>query len=185
MPGGLTPIFAPVIQGRIDGKFSIGTLKCEVTAHVDNIMAVNTNNHKKCFPGIAAHTALDIDLLLKIWALQGEHLKVKAERLEAHQDTKCLDKPLSVPAKLNCMTDTDTLGYMQSGTNKCTIPPILSTSAATLKVNGMIVTSKVQDVLRDTSGCTGIQNYVQKKTGWVPEMMDWIRWQAIGSAFDS
>eukprot|EP00957_Ditylum_brightwellii_P067597 5131225-Ditylum_brightwellii.AAC.4 len=83
------------------------------------------------------------------------------------------------------MADTDALGYMQSGTNVCTIPPILSTSAATLKVNGMIVTSKMQDVLQDASGCVDIQNYAQIKTRWVPEMMDWVWWQAIGSAFDS
>eukprot|EP00957_Ditylum_brightwellii_P111623 8514137-Ditylum_brightwellii.AAC.1 len=50
--------------------FSIDIFECEVTAYVDNIMAVNTNNQKKCFPGIAAHTALDIDLSQEIWALQ-------------------------------------------------------------------------------------------------------------------
>eukprot|EP00957_Ditylum_brightwellii_P184359 14042719-Ditylum_brightwellii.AAC.1 len=127
-------------------------------------MAVNVNNQKKCFPGIAAHTALDIDLLQEIWALQDKHLKVKTEWVEAQQDTKSSDKPLSAPAMLNCMADA--LGYMQSSTSVCAIPPFLSTSAATLKVNGMIVTSKMQDVLQDASGFADIQNYVQTKTSW-------------------
>eukprot|EP00957_Ditylum_brightwellii_P025118 1901296-Ditylum_brightwellii.AAC.1 len=48
-----------------------------------------------------------------------------------------------------------------------------------------MVTSKVQDVLWDASGCADIQIYVRTKTVWVPEMMDWVWWQAIGSAFDS
>eukprot|EP00957_Ditylum_brightwellii_P176767 13464733-Ditylum_brightwellii.AAC.1 len=69
------------------------------------------------------------------------------EWVEAHQNTKYPDKPLSAPAILNCMADADTSRYMQSGTNVCTIPPICTTSAATLKVNGMIVTGKMQDVL--------------------------------------
>eukprot|EP00957_Ditylum_brightwellii_P058374 4426680-Ditylum_brightwellii.AAC.1 len=52
-------------------------------------------------------------------------------------------------------------------------------------VNGVVVTSKMQDVLRDASCCTDIQAYIQRKTGWTLSMMDWVRWEAIASAFDT
>eukprot|EP00957_Ditylum_brightwellii_P067596 5131225-Ditylum_brightwellii.AAC.3 len=67
--------------------FSTDTLKCKITAHVDSITVVNSNNQKKCFPGITAHTASGIDLLQEIWVLQGEHLKVKMKWVESYLDT--------------------------------------------------------------------------------------------------
>eukprot|EP00957_Ditylum_brightwellii_P183402 13970550-Ditylum_brightwellii.AAC.1 len=57
------------------------------------------------------------------------------------------------------------------------IPLILSSAAAILTVNGVVVTSKMQDVLRDASCCADIQAYVQQKTGWTLLMMDWVRWE--------
>eukprot|EP00957_Ditylum_brightwellii_P054714 4145665-Ditylum_brightwellii.AAC.1 len=44
-------------------------------------------------------------------------------------------------------------------------PPILSTALAILTVNGMVVKSKMQDVLRNASCCTDIKAYVQTQTG--------------------
>eukprot|EP00957_Ditylum_brightwellii_P074692 5677253-Ditylum_brightwellii.AAC.1 len=65
------------------------------------------------------------------------------------------------------------------------IPPLLSSAAAILMVNGVVITSKMQDVLRDASCCADIHAYVQQKTRWTLLIMDWVRWEAIGSAFDS
>eukprot|EP00957_Ditylum_brightwellii_P136398 10403096-Ditylum_brightwellii.AAC.1 len=53
------------------------------------------------------------------------------------------------------------------------IPPLLSSAAAILMVNDVVVTSKMQDVLRDASCCADIHTYVQQKTGWTLSMMDW------------
>eukprot|EP00957_Ditylum_brightwellii_P206140 15347006-Ditylum_brightwellii.AAC.1 len=60
----------------------------EITAHVDNITAVNANNQHQTYPGISSHTTSNIDLLLEIRALKSTQLKVKTEWVEAHQDTK-------------------------------------------------------------------------------------------------
>eukprot|EP00957_Ditylum_brightwellii_P044231 3356146-Ditylum_brightwellii.AAC.1 len=64
-------------------------------------------------------------------------------------------------------------------------PLILSSAAVILMVKDVVVTSKMQDVLRDASCCVDIQAYVQRKTGWTLLVMDWVRWEAIRSAFDT
>eukprot|EP00957_Ditylum_brightwellii_P110082 8396154-Ditylum_brightwellii.AAC.1 len=59
----------------------------EVTTHVDNIAAVAMNNLNEPYPGVAAHTGSDIDILQEIWSLKTS-IKLKAEWVEDHQDTK-------------------------------------------------------------------------------------------------
>eukprot|EP00957_Ditylum_brightwellii_P191324 14567537-Ditylum_brightwellii.AAC.2 len=65
------------------------------------------------------------------------------------------------------------------------LPPALLSSAAILKVNDMVVTSKMQDVLRDASNCTDIKYYIGTKAGWIIDIMNQVQWAAIGSMVDS
>eukprot|EP00957_Ditylum_brightwellii_P073854 5611404-Ditylum_brightwellii.AAC.1 len=89
------------------------------------------------------------------------------------------------PAKLNCIVDADTSYYMASDLIANDLPPVLSSSAANLKVNGVVVTSMTKDVMRDASSCTDTQIYIRTKTGWTFDMMNQVQWKAIGSTFDS
>eukprot|EP00957_Ditylum_brightwellii_P057969 4395487-Ditylum_brightwellii.AAC.1 len=49
---------------------------------------------------------------------------------------------------------------------------------------GVVVTSKMQDILCNTSNCANINNYVRTKTSWSIELMAHIQCDAIGKAFD-
>eukprot|EP00957_Ditylum_brightwellii_P071892 5464058-Ditylum_brightwellii.AAC.1 len=126
-------------------EYSKESFEIEVTAHVDNSTAVNANNQDHNYPGITSHTAPDIDLLMEINALKSEQLQMTTKWVEAHQDTKYPGRPLSAPAKLNCVADADASKYMASDFVGDHTPPILSTAAAILMVNGTVVTSKMQE----------------------------------------
>eukprot|EP00957_Ditylum_brightwellii_P001719 133050-Ditylum_brightwellii.AAC.1 len=64
------------------------------------------NNIKTAYPGVAAHTASNIDILQAIWLYQ-KKTKVNAEWVEAHQDTKYPERELTQDAILNCKADAD------------------------------------------------------------------------------
>eukprot|EP00957_Ditylum_brightwellii_P020196 1523227-Ditylum_brightwellii.AAC.1 len=112
---------------------------------------------------------------MEIRALKGEQLAVTTEWVKAHQDTKYPVRHLSAPAQINGMADTDASHYMNMGFNSNTTPPILPTLAATLTVNGMVVTSNMQEILQDASCCADIRAYIQKKIGWSFDMMEWVQ----------
>eukprot|EP00957_Ditylum_brightwellii_P193949 14770470-Ditylum_brightwellii.AAC.1 len=96
-------------------------------AHVDNISAVTANNQEGAFPGVAAHTASDFDLLQEIWSYWS-FTCIKAVWVEAHQDTKYPDRDLSPEAVLNCKVDADASAFMDSNNDTRSTPPVLSTS---------------------------------------------------------
>eukprot|EP00957_Ditylum_brightwellii_P131652 10040506-Ditylum_brightwellii.AAC.1 len=49
---------------------------------------VTANNQNGAFPGVASHTAPDIDILQEIWALGNSIHTITMVWVEAHQDTK-------------------------------------------------------------------------------------------------
>eukprot|EP00957_Ditylum_brightwellii_P205879 15345830-Ditylum_brightwellii.AAC.1 len=69
------------------GDYSQEEIECEGTAHANNTAAITTNNQDSAFPGAAAHTASDIDVLQEICSLPST-TKIQAVWVEAHQDTK-------------------------------------------------------------------------------------------------
>eukprot|EP00957_Ditylum_brightwellii_P125286 9549584-Ditylum_brightwellii.AAC.1 len=79
--------------------------------------------------------------------------------------------PIPLPAQLNCIADADASKYMDTEYTNSTTPPLLFSAVATLTVNGVVVTSKMKEVLRDASCCADIHAYVQGKTGWTLVMM--------------
>eukprot|EP00957_Ditylum_brightwellii_P198024 15087267-Ditylum_brightwellii.AAC.1 len=93
-------------------------------AHVDNISTVSANNQDGPFPGVASHTASDIDILQKIWELYREHQCANAEWVEAHQDTKYPTQILPPDAQLNCKVDADASTYMDAGQFTATTLPV-------------------------------------------------------------
>eukprot|EP00957_Ditylum_brightwellii_P000185 15215-Ditylum_brightwellii.AAC.1 len=76
----------------------------QVTAYINNKAAVVMNNIETAYLGVAAHTASDIDILQAIWSYQ-KSTTVKAQWVEAHQDTKYPDRELTHDAILNCKAD--------------------------------------------------------------------------------
>eukprot|EP00957_Ditylum_brightwellii_P016114 1213477-Ditylum_brightwellii.AAC.1 len=72
----------------------------QVTAYVNNKAAVAMNNIETTYPGVAAHTASDIDILQAIWLYQ-KSTTFKAQWVKALQDTKYPDRELTHDAILN------------------------------------------------------------------------------------
>eukprot|EP00957_Ditylum_brightwellii_P094075 7162550-Ditylum_brightwellii.AAC.1 len=103
------------------------------------------NNIETAYPGVAAHMASDIDILQAIWLYQ-KATKVKAEWVEAHQDTKYPDRELTQDAILNCKVDANASIYMSTTQRPCVIPPTFPTTAATLMVDGVVVTNKMKEI---------------------------------------
>eukprot|EP00957_Ditylum_brightwellii_P048876 3708621-Ditylum_brightwellii.AAC.1 len=104
----------------------------EVTAHVDNITAVNANNQNHTYPGISSHTAPNIDLLLEIWKLKIAQINIQTEWVEAHQDTKYPESQLSGLAQLNNIADADASQYKDTEHTINNTPPILPSAAVIL-----------------------------------------------------
>eukprot|EP00957_Ditylum_brightwellii_P143911 10966099-Ditylum_brightwellii.AAC.1 len=150
----------------------------QVTVYVDNKAAVAMNNIETAYPGVAAHTASDIDILQAIWSYQMA-TNVKAQWVEAHQDTKYPDRELTHDAILNCKTDTDASKYMATTQRPCVPPPTFPTTAATLTVDGVVVTNKLKEIFRSAALCTDLQAYIRKKTGWTPNMMNLVQWTSM------
>eukprot|EP00957_Ditylum_brightwellii_P156301 11896552-Ditylum_brightwellii.AAC.1 len=104
------------------------------------------NNLNEPYLGVAAHTGSDIDIPQEIWSLK-KSIKLTAEWVEAHQDTKYPTKSLSKSAKLNCIADKDAGAYMASTHEHSSTPPVFPTTAATFTVQGIVITSKLKEVL--------------------------------------
>eukprot|EP00957_Ditylum_brightwellii_P103025 7852044-Ditylum_brightwellii.AAC.1 len=110
---------------------------------------------------------------------------VKAQWVEAHQDTKYPDRDLSPEAILNCKVDTDASSYMSTTLEPSSIPPIFPLAAVTHTVAGVVVTNKMKEVFRSAASCTYLPFYICKKTGWTIEMMAMVQWDEMGHAFDA
>eukprot|EP00957_Ditylum_brightwellii_P034863 2641581-Ditylum_brightwellii.AAC.1 len=137
------------------------------------------NNIETAYPGVAAHTASDIDIIQAIWSYQ-KATKVKAEWVEAHQDTKYRERELSQDAILNCKADAYASMYMSITQRPCAIPPIFPTTAATLTIDGVVVTNKMKEIFRSAASCTDLQAYIREKTGWTQNMMNLVQWNSMG-----
>eukprot|EP00957_Ditylum_brightwellii_P208023 15355529-Ditylum_brightwellii.AAC.1 len=189
------PLLIQSYRAELTGLLAIqALLKClsdnckeeimsEVIAHIDNISAVAANNQVGPSLGVAAHTKSDIDLLQEIWSYQSSTC-VQAVWVEAHQDTKYKNRDLSQEAVLNCKVDADASAFIDSNNDTRICSPVLSTTIAILRVNDIVVTSKMKEVLRDSASCVGIYYYIKIKTGWAHEQMDWVQWPAQSNAFD-
>eukprot|EP00957_Ditylum_brightwellii_P201114 15324117-Ditylum_brightwellii.AAC.1 len=110
---------------------------------------------------------------------------IKAQWVEAHQDTKYSNRDLSPEAILNCKVDTDAYAYMSTTLEPSSTPPIFLSTAVTLTVAGVVVTNKTKEVFRSAASCTDLPFYICKKTGWTIKMMAMVQWDALGHAFDT
>eukprot|EP00957_Ditylum_brightwellii_P132788 10125361-Ditylum_brightwellii.AAC.1 len=125
-------------------KYTKETIPCKILAHVNNISTVAGNNQHGAFPGVASHRAADVNILQEIWSIQKNQIWIKAEWVKAHQGMKC-------PDQLNCTVDADASTYMQNEYTAVHTHPIFPTSVAMLTVDGVVVTSKMQDILHYAS----------------------------------
>eukprot|EP00957_Ditylum_brightwellii_P165146 12574096-Ditylum_brightwellii.AAC.1 len=67
---------------------------------------------------------------------------------------------------MNKVVDADASNFMDTDYIASSTPPVLSLAKATLTVGGVVVTSKIQEVLRYLSSCADIYSYICTKTGW-------------------
>eukprot|EP00957_Ditylum_brightwellii_P201014 15323490-Ditylum_brightwellii.AAC.1 len=81
------------------------------------------NNLEVPYPGVAAHTGSEIDILQEMWSQKQSGTKLKMKWGEAQQDTKHQTRKISEPAKLNCIADKDAGAYMASTNVYSATPP--------------------------------------------------------------
>eukprot|EP00957_Ditylum_brightwellii_P197184 15023146-Ditylum_brightwellii.AAC.1 len=154
-------------------------------AHIDNLLAVRVNNEEELFPGVSAHTRPDYDLIQKIHRLKQLGITINTEWVEVHQDIKHPNSQLSSPAILNCMANTDASQYMSNSYDPQPTPSVLPYQKATLTVNNVVVTSKMQEIFQDASTCSNLKCYIKKKTGWTEDDFQEVNWKAHSDAFKS
>eukprot|EP00957_Ditylum_brightwellii_P171884 13085169-Ditylum_brightwellii.AAC.1 len=137
----------------------------KVMAHGDNVSALSVNNQERAFPGVAAHTSSDFDLLQEICSYRS-FTHVKAVWVEAHQHTKYPGRELSQEAVLNCKVDANASACMESNNDTSITPPVLSTSISTLTLNDIVVVNKPKELLCNSANCADIYTYIRTKTLW-------------------
>eukprot|EP00957_Ditylum_brightwellii_P184098 14022914-Ditylum_brightwellii.AAC.1 len=138
-------------------------------AHIDNLLTVRVKKEEEFFTGLSAHTQPDYNLIQEIHRLKQLGITVNAEWVDANQDTKYPCSQLSNLAILNCMANTDASRYMHNSYDPRPTPPVLPSQKATLTVNNVAVTSKMQEILKNASTCSDLNRYIKKKTGWTED----------------
>eukprot|EP00957_Ditylum_brightwellii_P119645 9128541-Ditylum_brightwellii.AAC.1 len=134
--------------------------------YCDNAAAVSRAN-KIIDPGIMACMTADYNLVKEIEVVKSKGLDLHMEWVKAHQDKKTLVDLLSLKAQLNVKADADVTEFRMNP------PPHLTPTAsplqfwstkASITINNTVITSNLQQWIRDNYLGSNISQYIQRKT---------------------
>jgi hypothetical protein len=152
----------------------------------DNISAVKRTN-AATLPGVKEHVSPDFDLIHEIRSTKHNLPEFTATWVKAHQDDGTALEDLPLDSQLNVMADADVNSFRINPPHRLrpsTTPTIFPSLHAYLTVNGLTVTSKFQQILRDNYTGTDIFEHVRTKTQLRIEDMNKIDWDNLGIAYE-
>lgn len=159
----------------------------QLQIYIDNKGVVDrVNRHQRQDVALSEMLATDIDLeiqiLQEIKLLRATGLGITPIlHVKAHQDNKTPFHSLSREAQLN--TKADSLAAQVSSDQLVSIQYSVPTAVpATLYINDIPITSKVQESLRDAYNSQALRTYMQNKYGWKDSVIDDIWWEGNNRA---
>ena len=97
--------------------------------------------------------------------------------MEAHQDTKYPDRPLTWEAKLNKRSDDIASEYLEKSTQQIKKPTPLPEGKITINVNNTTITNHYARRLRNLANLPALRDYMTTKFVWNHHVFDTVDWQ--------
>eukprot|EP00957_Ditylum_brightwellii_P059217 4494724-Ditylum_brightwellii.AAC.1 len=172
----LTGILAALYLLRVLSVFTSISITSKQEVYCDN-MAVVVHSNRPLEPGITAHIAADYDIMQEIWSVKDSGIDLDTWWVKAHQDNKIAADLLPLDARLHVQADSDVTGFHLSPTihlSPSSWPIIFPSVGAHIKIDGVYITSQLQQWIQDNYNSSNIASYIMRQMGLMHTLMQQI-----------
>eukprot|EP00957_Ditylum_brightwellii_P146249 11135712-Ditylum_brightwellii.AAC.1 len=145
-------------------------------------MAAVTHTNCTIAPGIKAHIATEYDISHEICSVKEKGIDLRTHWVKAHQDDKTPVALLLLNAQLNIQADADVTTLHHSPPPELvpsSNPVIFLYACAYIQINGVYVTSQLQQWLRSNHTSSDIKTYIMCHNGLTHQQMQQINWRNL------